>query len=245
MSGKIIITRPLDQGREFAEQIISQINNVEIEDIIFEPMLEIIPIDIHIENPDIYDGIIVTSVNAIHVIRKNPCLKDIPFYCVGDKTAKKLENSGVKQIKVIAKTSRDLMQVVKMGDIKNLLYLRGKDISFDLTLNLKNSGITVTEAVCYEAKKLDKFTEDFSSFISSGKDCLITFFSRRTAENFVQLLSGLNNKNSVDLDKIHILPISDSVLECLNIFRKEQCYVSDTPDIEGMLTGVGNYCSKS
>jgi len=239
MGSKIIITRPIDQGKEFASMIISKIDKIKATDIIFEPMLEIIHIDVDIKKSQKYGGVIVTSANALHVIEKNPNLKNIPFYCVGEKTSQKLENIGVKHIIEIAKTSAELLELINKHCVKNFLYLRGKDISLDLT---KNNDFTVTEAVCYEAKKVDSFSDNFLNYISNNNDCLITFFSRRTAENFVQLLSILNRKNPVDLDKIHVLCISHSVLECMNIdFKKGHSFVSVSPDIEGMLGAVDSY----
>ncbi len=239
MSGKIIITRPIDQGKEFASLIMSKIDKIKASDIIFEPMLEIIHIDVDIKEGQKYGGVIVTSANALHIVEKNPDLKNIPFYCVGKKTGQKLENIGVKHIIEIAKTSAEILDLINKHRVKNFLYLRGKDISCDL---IKNSDFTVTEAVCYEAKKVDKFSDSFLNYISNNNACLITFFSRRTAENFVQLLSIVNKKNPVDLDKIHVLCISDSVLECMNIdFKKGHSFVSVSPDIEGMLDAVDSY----
>ncbi len=238
---KIIITRPIDQGKEFAQLIMSKIDNIKATDIIFEPMLEIIHIDVDIGGVLKYDGVIVTSANAIHIIKKNPDLKNIPFCCVGKKTAQKLKNIGVQHIDIIAKTSAELLDIINKRRVKNFLYLRGKDIFFDLA---KNSDFTVTEVVCYEAKKVDRFSNDFLKYMSDNKDgdCLIAFFSRRTAENFVRLLSILNRKNSVDLNKIHVLCISDSVLKCVDInLKKGRSFISVSPDVEGMLDAVDSY----
>lgn len=232
-SQKIVITRPEAQGRAFIERL----EGCDSSGFLLEPLLSIRPMPVSLPNPDLYDGVIVTSVHGADIFHlADPAWLGKPFYCVGGSVAAALKGKGVKNICLIASVAIALVQEVGAlcrSDNSRILYLRGRDVAFDVKSTLTEANIRVDELVCYEALSVEKFSDTFLRSLENSEISAITFFSKRTATVFLECVRISNVQNN--LKDIKALCISDGVLDYLHSVFGRNIVVSDTPDANGML----------
>jgi len=119
------------------------------------------------------------------------------------------------------------------------LYLRGKDVSFDMTKYFDEAEICLDEAVCYDAQKAAGFSDAFLSHLKADEIGAISFFSKRSAEAF---LGHAKNSQVLEcLNRINALCISESVLEYLYSYFQERALYATTADMQGMMALVARF----
>lgn len=204
---------------------------------LLEPLLDIQPLFTSLPDSNLYDGVIVTSIHSVDVFSfADSVWLGKPFYCVGESVATALRDKGVINICLVTPVAIELAQKIMTlcgSDNLRFLYLRGKDISFDIMNAVKNAGGNVDELICYEAIAVTKFSDEFVNAIKNHEVSAVTFFSKRTARVFWECVRVSNAQS--DLKGIKALCISDGMVEYLNPVFGQNIVVSDTPDADGML----------
>ncbi len=212
------------QGLSFVQKLCQDIPDIDISNFLFEPLIEIHQRKVILPDLDIYDGVIVTSRHGKCALPEN-----YKCYSVGDYAP---------TARALTKRIIDENQNKKL----HLLYLRAKDISFDMKSELENSGHEVDELMSYEAVANYKFSSEFLVALRNNEISAITFFSKRTAEIFIK--SVHKYKIIDDLKEINLLCISDSVLECLNSIFENNIEASSRNDAIGVANIVIDYCKR-
>lgn len=242
---KIVITRATDQGHEFVERICEVLPTLSEDDFIYAPMLKIETHDVEVTS-DQFDACIVTSANAINAIKQNANYLEEAFYCVGQKTSEKIKavlpNATIHHFD----TAKDLITSVGAQNVHNrFLYLRGRDTSVDMDNELGQFGKTVFDKVCYTARRADGFPDGFINALLKDQIGCVTFFSRRTAEIFIDVFKEYarqSDQKYVDLIKFDVLCISKAVLNSFNTDKDTlNAMVSATPDARGMVQVIKEY----
>ena len=255
MGKKIVITRANHQAQAFASAILNRISGVSMNDFVFEPMSEIIHFPFNPTKFEDYDGIIMTSMNAVVSLGLNAPARDLlvdkPFYCVGEHTKQKILGLGAQNVDICEPTGEDLSKAMQKANILNkddgqkLLYMRGRNIAFDIKAALletkgKDGPLgSVEEVMCYEARAVDRFSPNIQELLEPDNIGLMTFFSKRTAEVFVKLWNEEIEKEAGYKDGIKgvkVLCISQKVAEVVHdVFGKSACVVAKTPSMVGMV----------
>ncbi|MCK5385151.1 MAG: uroporphyrinogen-III synthase [Alphaproteobacteria bacterium] len=255
MSKKIVITRANHQAQAFAAAIVNQMSGVSMNDFVFEPMSEIVHFPFDPSRFEEYDGIIMTSMNAAVSLGLNAPARDLladkPFYCVGEHTKQKILSVGAQNVAICQSTADQLAKEMLKGNNpgldegKKLLYLRGRNIAFDMKEALlerkgwESSEGCVDEVMCYEARDIERFSPNATEMFLPGEIGLVTFFSKRTAEVFAHLWNEEADKKSDCKDSIKgvkALCISHDVAEVVHeIFGKSVCVVAKTPSVVSMI----------
>ncbi len=201
LQGKtIVVTRPKDQGEEFA-QILKSLGAR----VVFIPTIQITPpsswdqCDAVIDTIHTYDGFIVTSVNAVRFFFRRlderrgrtfrAALKNKAFYAVGSKTGEALSGEGMMPT-VFSEVydSRSLAEAVVKLPLrgKRLLFPKGNLADGEVSAELRTHGATVDEVVVYDTvaprDKDAKFIRD--SLVQETID-VITFFSPSSVRNLL------------------------------------------------------------
>ncbi len=194
----------------------AQASGMDMNDFLFEPLLEVNYFDITLPNLDIYDGIITTSNHAKKALPKD-CHKDLSCYSVGDyaPTASELANKIIND---------------NYGRNLRLLYIRGKDIAFDMSGALSDHHID--EIISYEAVASYNLSDEVIHAFKVKEINAVTFFSKRTAEIFVKLAREANILDNIN--DIKALCISDSMVECLYPIFGDNIEVSNHPNAREM-----------
>ncbi len=258
MGKKILITRANHQAQAFAAATVNSLSGISMNDFVFEPMTEIVHYPFNTARFEEYGGIIMTSMNAAVSLGLNAPARDLladkPFYCVGEQTKQKIISVGAQDVAICTSTAKELSEAmlkgdkVSLSDGKKFLYMRGRDVTFDIKEALTQGDNTqkykdrVDEIVCYEARAVERFSPNIAEALSPGDIGLVTFFSKRTAEVFVKLWNEALEKEceyKEAMDGVKALCISQNVAECVyDLFGKSVCIVSKTPDMNGMIQGI-------
>lgn len=255
----IVLTRPIADAQSFAE-------NLEGEGLqtLIEPMLDIKPI-VH-DMPDVsaYQGLVFTSANAVRLYEGS---FDLPVFAVGDKTADAVR-SKVKNIPGTLKknnhSSPHLIlhnsrgggeELVKLlcheferchkgqetkDKSKPYLHVRGAHVAQDLASALSDNGIRLDQLIVYDSVQSEGFSEKFIARLKRNEISVITFFSKRTAENFMRLAEKHNVIGY--LSSIKALSISKTVLECVQPVYWKETYKALHPNGKSMLDKLKRVC---
>lgn len=225
MKQKIILTRPEAQANNFLKRLFQFSLDLEQELFFKEPLLEIETFNVDLDCRGC-DALIITSGHAVGDI---VLPAELPVYCVGQHTASLMCSSCVYH-------AQDVQSLIaKIGSQcshKRFLYLRGAEVSHDIAGILNIDDFKVDEITTYRARKVDSFSDDFIRLLKNEDVSAITFFSKRTAEHFLDLVN--KHQLFMCLSDINALCISKSVLECVHSVFGERALVSQTPDFNGM-----------
>ena len=247
---KLVITRPLDK----AEQLVSVFSDIEFdaEQVFFiEPMLSIVPVvDDRFQTLDSndYDGVLITSANAIHHGISNPSFsvwKGKPLFVVGEQTAIRAREAGFQNIQSVFADVADLKKwfEAQQDDAKSkLIYLRGEVVSADLAADLKAYGNDVDEIVTYRAIPSGSFSQEFVSEVQAENIGGITFFSRRTVVIFMSL--AIKSSVLKLLRDVPVYCISENVASYVRESFNGPVEVASSPDREAMVKLIQNHFLK-
>ncbi len=204
---KILITRPKEQGLDFAQK-----TKLDMDSFFFEPLIKIKYLDVTLPDLDLYDGVITTSNHAKKILPDN-----YPCYDIGN----------------YAPRAKDLAdKIIRENRDKNLhlLYIRGVDISFDMKKALNQ--YHVDELINYKAIAVNGFSNELIRAFKDGDIKVITFFSKRTAEIFVKL--AIQHGILHYLNDIKALCINNGMVECLYPVFGNNIEISNSPNARAM-----------
>lgn len=238
MKNFILITRPAEDAEEFAREVQALGFST-----MTEAMIGICPIPFKMPDISKYSGLIFTSANAVRVLGKPASLNDITIFAVGSHTADEARKLGYSKVFSAEGDAVDLGAVIKkkVSDVNcTLLHVRGEHIARPLSELLKGERINVDEVIVYTAKTENKMTESCKQAIADGRIEAVTFFSRRTAESFAEMIEAEALKPC--LSEIKALCISPSVLECVQVYPWKKAYSADRPDRASMLSLLKKVC---
>ncbi len=226
----ILITRPLQEALEI-QPIIEKLGYK----VTIEPLLEIISHPYHINNIDQYHGLIFTSRHAIEAYSSANTQRDINIYVVGPQTYKIAAQHGFNNIHSADGNVESLEKLLqRQKTTMPYLYIQGKNISRPLSKNIKHSS-----AAMYEAKKVPSIPQCTLDMIAEGKFSDISFFSVRTAQNFVEILKRTDQTQNTPqnaLQNTKALCLSHSMVEFVDILPWQSVEVTPSPDREGFLS---------
>lgn len=237
----ILITRPARQAAPFAKTLESQGFQT-----LIEPMLEVVSLPFAPVDSGRYQAVLLTSANAAPALETACDKQDIAIYTVGPQTAIAVRQAGFSNVHPAEGTAAALslrIQAELQPGAGSLLYLRGRTVSCPLDRTLAKSGFTVDAPVVYEALLSTALSPACQSALNAGHTEAVTFFSKRTALNFMKLVEkhSLGDK----LRDIKALSISKPVLECVQAGNWLDTYAAPTPDRDGMVDLVGNVCVRA
>lgn len=189
MSQKIILTRPTVDSQHLQavlaprgyECIISPVMEI-------EAFVSVIP-----EKP--YDGLIATSHNAFFAAGRLESLFLKPLFVVGEQTASIAHEIGFRHIIEGNGTASDLVSEVLTyfpRRTEYLLYLRGRDINFELGQALNQERYKLDEYTTYQSIPTDTLTPQALQIITGDTSALIPFFSKNSACYFLNLVNKLD-----------------------------------------------------
>jgi uroporphyrinogen-III synthase len=228
----ILITRPVAEARAYAAELAAEGFKS-----LAAPMLEIVPEAFNL--PDLADcrGVLFSSVNGVRVFAERVSERALPVYAVGQYTAQEARALGFKDVHMAGGTGSDLTRLVAAENEPEaagfFLHVRGDHAALALDEALIAQGFAAWRLVVYRSVPVSDFEASALSALRGGRVEAVTFFSRRTAENFMKLaaLQGLEGV----LKSIKALCISESVLECVQGGEWLGAYICDHPDRDGMM----------
>jgi uroporphyrinogen-III synthase len=237
MTERILITRPLNQAKE-TEDAFKKLGLQPI----LSPVLKVVKIPFT-SLPTQIGAVVISSQNALYACEGIP--KNIPFFCVGAKTAEFLRREGFENICLSPDgTLKGLLPLIlKVFSSRGglLLYVRGQHVSEDIKPFLKKNApsILIAERIVYVAQAVESLTLEVATFLKQGMLDFVTFFSRRSARQFVILLE--NERLIETLDQVCAVCLSSPVQDIIQDKAWKHILVAPEPTLFGMVQVLEEY----
>ncbi len=120
------------------------------------PVMEAVPAKAHIA-PDSFDALVVTSGNAVGAFCEMSARRDMPVYCVGDRTCQIAAENGLADAKSAGGDVSALFDLICADAPKTmrLLYAAPRDPAAPLADWLTDQGYRVQQVTAYETKLVE------------------------------------------------------------------------------------------
>ncbi len=181
----IIFTRPLIDTEDQMINLLSSGHKV-----IHIPTLNIISKNMTPLNIKDYDGLVFTSANAVRFLNLENDNKNIKCFCVGSLTERSLRIKGFNNTVAASGTVNALKNLILNSEknIKNLAYLCGDFISFELDKELIKEGYKVKKIINYSSKKIIELNDENLELIKKYFPDVTLIYSQRSAESFNEIV---------------------------------------------------------
>jgi len=229
-----LLTRSMKQSNELKKNI-----NLKNFNFLNCPMLKIKPIKLtksQIKEIKVADAIIFSSANAVNISRNYLNSFSNKVFCVGEDTKVACLKNNIKNVSSSDGNINDLINLItkKIKDrSKKLVYISAKQTAVNLPLILKSKKIYVKKIVIYESKKIKTIQKPILDLIRLNKLNFVTFFSKKTAITFNQLI--LKYKLQRYLMNMECISLSNSIEQIAKKNNFKKYYVSSNPDRKSFL----------
>lgn len=228
MKNKILITRPEYDAYILANELKEMGYNS-----IIESMLNINNLKIDLPDLSIFDGLIFTSSNGVRAYSEISNFYDKPVLTVGDKTAHEARKIGFKNVHSAGNNVAELLFFLK-SQKGVYAHFRGKHVKDSLSLLLEDIGnINIEEFEVYNAIKSNDISYNTLKLLNNNEISHVVFYSRRTAESFVELIVAKNCMHYFEC--INALCLADSMVRCLSVLPWKDIKISKHPNQQSML----------
>lgn len=162
-------------------------------DALLAPVLRFEPLELH-GDPDVtFDGVIVTSANALRAVEGSADLARLlmlPLFAVGGHTAEVARRSGFLNVIDSGADAAALRERVKKTFKKSkhaavLLHLAGADLASDLAGELGAQGMTVVTQTVYRMIPVNRLPDDVCEAFAAHRVEAVLHYSRRSARAFI------------------------------------------------------------
>ena len=223
---KFVLTRPIEDSKRIKQSLENQGYKV-----IVNPLLEI-KYKTNIFNPDEYEVLIFTSRHSIRYLEeKNIFLKNKIICACGKSTFLEAKKFGTENTYILYSNVSELEEnFANINGIKEkkVLYLRGREITSDITSIFRDNGINIDDEIVYEANAINEFNNELINELDGGQNLAFLFYSIRTAQIYLQSMEKYNLSNKTSI--IIAYCISKNVADFLTKFGIETKYARDTSD---------------
>jgi len=185
---RILITRPLPEAEPLAEVLRERGFETCI-----SPVMEIVPREFEPTPDETYQAVILTSGNAVDALVSTKLPADIPVFCVGDATARRLVETEFTDVRSASGNSDDLVALIERDLLPSgepLLYLSGMMIAADIGGALADAGFTVDRRIVYRAQAISSLEETVVADLAAGGIDAVLLYSPRSARIFLDHLKA-------------------------------------------------------
>jgi uroporphyrinogen-III synthase len=186
----VLVTRPAPDNAATAEALRARGYEV-----VLSPVLLFEPMPFRSDSEAGYDGVVVTSANALRAIADHPSLpawRKLRLFAVGEATAEVARRIGFTNILVAAGDGASLRDLVaaKLKKRGTLCYFAGEVLSRDLAGELEARGFTVVTHTVYRMVPLLQLAADVVAAFNAYRIETVVHFSRRSARAFFEATRG-------------------------------------------------------
>jgi uroporphyrinogen-III synthase len=149
-----------------------------------------VPLDLHGAESN-YKAVLLTSGNAVEALVASGLSVDVPVFCVGDATARRLASTSFHDVRSASGDVDDLLELVIREITPGtapILYLSGMMISADIGSSLRTAGFEVDRRVVYRAQAIETLSETALAALPEGEVDGVLLYSQRSARLFLEHL---------------------------------------------------------
>jgi uroporphyrinogen-III synthase len=228
---RMLVTRPEPDSHS----TVARLAALDI-DAVAAPLMVRQPLDTSLPPPDGFTAMVLTSANAVRAMVDRGVVADylqLPVFAVGERTAREAEQAGFERVSSAAGALRDLVNAMAIARLPGpVFYPAGKHRSGDLAQALSPLGIMVVTARIYDMVAVDALPSDILAGLGNGDIDAVLHYSRRTAEIFASLATGLDKHRH---NQPAMLCLSELVAEPLLENRFSRISLADRPDEDAMM----------
>ena len=182
----IIFTRPLIESEDLMMNFFDPKYKV-----IHIPTLNISSANMKPISSKDYDGFIFTSANAVRFLKIKNEEKNIKCFCVGNLTERSLRLKGFNNTVAASGTVNALKNIIINSEknIRNLAYLCGDVVSYELDKELIQQGFKVSKIINYTSTKITDLNKENIELIKKYPANIALIYSKRSAESFDEIVS--------------------------------------------------------
>jgi uroporphyrinogen-III synthase len=225
----ILLIRPRAQPERFA----AMLNGLAEVRII--PLMEVIGTG---ARPDVAaaDALIFTSENGVLVFAAICPRRDLPAWCVGDRTAEVAAGLGMAAHSA-AGTANDLVAMLTAArPTGRILHLHGLHTRGDVAARLRDAGINAEGLAIYDQRRM-RPAPDFGALLTGRRRVMVPLFSPRSARIFAEEAGG------EPPPAIRAICLSDAVRAALPPAWQAGAAVCAHPDAPAMISAIGTELS--
>lgn len=183
---RVLVTRPEADALRTAKRLKALGHEVVVDPLLTIEVMKFEPIT------DRYDGVVITSTNAIRAAGETTiaALRALPLYAVGAQSGEDGRAAGFQDVKIGGGDAFALAALLRKSLTAGarLLYLAAAARAQDLAALVKDAGIEIEMRVVYRAVPANNLGEDTIAFLRGGGIDSVLHYSRRSAKNFIALL---------------------------------------------------------
>jgi uroporphyrinogen-III synthase len=227
----ILLTRPLEDSSEIILKFQSLGHKVS-----HLPLLNINKVEYEKVNFSDYGGIIFTSANAIKFLELDDQVKKIDCFCVGDTTEKKARSVGFKNTIAAEGNVSNLKELIIQNyesKNKNLLYVSGELVSFDLDKELLKEGFSVKRLINYKTNHNQNFDENFIKELKLNMPDMVYIYSQNSSLSFLSFIKN-NQLESLWMDT-NLSCIGEKSSSILNEIKWKKIFLFNPGEEEFLL----------
>lgn len=189
----ILITRSKNRSKKLKEALETFGYQVFIEPL-FSIKKTLVALDFLKQNTPQISNILISSANAIYILKELNIPKETTIYAVGSSTADKIKKLGYNNIFYPKKSSGlELYKII----IKNITpqvihYFHGEKISFDFKKKLQKKGFEIKNFEVYKTSEIKNFSKNLRDFSVNNKFDEILIFSQNSLEIFNKMCKKYN-----------------------------------------------------
>jgi len=208
-------------------------------DVFLEPLLEVVAIEG--ATPDLRNiaGLIFTSSNGVRAFARISKHRNFKVFAVGDATAASARRAGFSDVDNAGGSVEDLMTLVTDSwspESGALFHAASRTISHKLAENLGALGYEVHRLTLYEAKAADALSVSLCKVLRGGKLGYALFFSPRTADIFVSLVTSACLRDACKT--VEAICLSTAVADMFTGFNWRHVTVAAKPNRESLLIAL-------
>lgn len=229
----MLVTRPEPEAGETA----ARLRALDIEAVVF-PLLSYRTLPTSLPEPRGFAGLALTSAGALRALAERGQIDryhGLKVYAVGDRTAEAARAAGFGDVTSAGGNLADLVDLLAHAGLKGpILYPAAKHQSGDLAKSLAPFGVMVVTARVYEMIVADGLPDGLLASLAAGEIAAALFYSRRTAEAFVEKAVDFHLPRSVKT-RLGMLCLSEQVAEPLVEARFVRVGLADHPSEDAMM----------
>ena len=227
----VLLTRPLEDSLEMISKFQSLGHKVS-----HLPLLNINKVEYEKVNFSNYGGIIFTSANAIKFLELDDQVKNIDCFCVGGTTEKKARSVGFKNTIAAEGNVSNLKELIIQNyesKNKNLLYVSGELVSFDLDKELLKEGFSVKRLINYKTNHNQNFDENFIKELKLNMPDMVYVYSQNSALSLLNFIK-MHQSESLWMNT-NLMCIGEKTSSILNEIKWKKIFLFNPGEEEFLL----------
>jgi uroporphyrinogen-III synthase len=201
------------------------------------PLLDCVPMHTSLPKPQGFAALALTSANALRMLAQREALAPylgLKVFAVGDKTAAAAERYGFLDVTASGGTLAHLVREIAAAGLAGpVFYPTARHQSGNLAKELAPFGIMVVTTKVYEMRAAQALPAEIIDGLAAHDFAAALFYSRRTAETFVELTEGRIGRDV--RTRLGMLCLSENVAGPLVAARFTRIGLADQPSEEAMM----------